>query len=149
MKPLNLQQDPKALLKFNDYPNNIKPKMDYLRSLILETAEELDTVINLEETLKWGEPSYLTKKGSTIRIDWKTKSPDQYAIYFKCTSKLVLTFREIFGDLFNYENNRAIIFKLDEKPPKEELKSCIAMALQYHLVKDKPLLGFKVLGTSA
>ena len=73
-----------------------------LRTVIYDTE--------LEETLKWGEPSYLVKKGSTIRMDWKVKTPDQYAMYFKCTSKLVPTFRELFGDLFKYEKNRAILF---------------------------------------
>jgi hypothetical protein len=109
--------------------------------LILETAKESEFVEELEETLKWGEPSYLVKKGSTIRIDWKAKTPDQYAIYFKCTSKLVLTFKEIYGDKFKYEKNRAILFDLDEKIPEKALKNCISMALNYHRLKDKPLLG--------
>jgi len=96
----------------------------------------------MEETLKWGEPSYFVKKGSTIRIDWKSKAPNQYAIYFKCTSSLVETFKTIFGDLFKYEKTRAIVFELDEEVPTEELKICIGMALQYHNLKYKPLLGY-------
>lgn len=97
----------------------------------------------MEETLKWGEPSYLVKKGSTIRIDWKSKAPNQYAIYFKCTSSLVETFKVIFGDLFKYEKTRAIVFELDEQVvATEELKICIAMALQYHNLKNKLLLGY-------
>ncbi|MFT4544168.1 MAG: hypothetical protein ACI9UR_002678 [Bacteroidia bacterium] len=42
-----------------------------LRELILESAEELRILAELEETLKWGGPSILTI--STIRIDWKGK----------------------------------------------------------------------------
>ena len=91
--------------------------------------------------MKWGEPSYLVKKGSTIRMDWKAKSPDQYAMYFKCTSKLVPTFREVYGETFSYENNRAIVFGLDDEIPEAELKVCIGLALQYHLLKEKPRLG--------
>ena len=68
--------------------------------MILETVEGMEEVDKLEETLKWGEPSYLTKHGSTLRMDWKAKAPDQYAMYFKCTSKLVPSFKAIFGDLF-------------------------------------------------
>ncbi len=117
--------------------------MDNLRSLILQTAEEIDSISEMEETLKWGEPSYLVKNGSTIRIDWKSRAPNQYAIYFKCTSSLVETFKVIFGDLFKYEKNRAIVFEIDEKVPTEELKMCIGMALQYHDLKNKPLLGYK------
>jgi len=115
--------------------------LEYLRQLIIQTATEIDTIAEIEETLKWGEPSYLVKKGSTIRIDWKTKTPHQYAMYFKCTSKLVETFKEIYGDEFRYENNRAILFNMEDKVPKKELKTCIELALTYHLVKNKPRLG--------
>ena len=66
--------------KFDNYPEHIRPKMEDLRALILETASESATVNRLEETLKWGEPSYLAPKGSTVRMDWKTKKPDQIAI---------------------------------------------------------------------
>ncbi len=48
----------------------------FLRHLVLETASETEGVNKLEETLKWGEPSYLTKNGSTIRMDWKKSKPD-------------------------------------------------------------------------
>lgn len=141
MSKLKITTDPRVPGKFATYPKEIKPKIDYLRSLIVETATENDTVLALEETLKWGEPSYLAKKGSTIRIDWKPKTPNQYAIYFKCTSKLVATFREVYGDTFKYENNRAILFSLEDEVPNKELKSCIRLALNYHLLKDLPRLG--------
>ena len=141
MKKLKVNQNPKVETKFDSYPKGIKPKINYLRKLIIETAKEIESITEIEETLKWGEPSYLVKKGSTIRIDWKEKTPDQYAIYFKCTSKLVLTFREVYGDTFKYEKNRAILFGLKDEVPKEALKDCIGMALQYHLLKDQPLLG--------
>lgn len=141
MKSININQDPRVASKMDSYPSTVKPKIKHLRDLILQTAKQNDDIKEIEETLKWGEPSYLTKKGSTVRIDWKAKAPDQYAIYFKCTSKLVATFREIYGDLFNYENNRAIIFKMNEKVPDKKLKECINMALTYHTVKHLPLLG--------
>ena len=141
---MTLTSDPRVQEKLTTYPASIQPKLAYLRQLILETAEELADVQKLEETLKWGEPSFLTKKGSTIRMDWKKKKPNQYAIYFKCTSKLVVTFKEIYGDTFNYENHRAILFGLEEDIPVKALKHCIALALTYHSVKHLPLLGAEV-----
>ncbi len=143
MGKLDLIKNPAVHDKFRSYPKLIKPKIKYLRSLILEAAEENEEIYQMEETLKWGEPSYLVKKGSTVRIDWKERTPDQYAIYFKCTSKLVPTFKELYGDTFKYEGNRALIFGLNDKIPKKELKVCIELALRYHKVKDKPLLGKK------
>lgn len=111
-----------------------------MRELILETAKEIG-IENLEETLKWGEPSYLTKTGSTIRINKRTKDDADYAIYFKCTSKLVSTFKELYGDIFRYENNRAFLFNFQDAVPVKELKHCIELALTYHKVKHLPLLG--------
>jgi hypothetical protein len=115
--------------------------MLHLRELVLSAATEVEGLEQLEETLKWGEPSYLTKYGSTVRIDWKAKTPEQYAIYFKCTSLLVPTFKALYKNKFNFEGNRAIVFKLNEKIPEAELKHCISMALTYHKIKQLPLLG--------
>lgn len=126
---------------FANYPDHVREKMQQLRELILETAEETQKIPLLEETLKWGEPSFITKHGSTLRIDWKQKTPDQYAVYFQCTSRLVDTFRLVFNNTFRYEGKRAIFFKLNQKIPKEEFKACIKATLTYHKVKHLPLLG--------
>lgn len=142
MSKLMINENPAVRDRIESYPKKVQVKLNKLRSLILESAAEIDNIGALEETLKWNEPSYLVKKGSTIRIDWKPKkNPDQYAIYFKCTSKLVVTFKELYGDTFNYEKTRAIVFDMKDKVPKKQLKECIKMALQYHTLKDKPLLG--------
>ena len=132
MKTIEVITQPKVEETFDAYPDFVRGKMQYLRELVLETANEMEDVLQIEETLKWGEPSFITKKGSTLRIDWKPKSPDQYAMYFKCTSRLVETFREQFGDTFQYEDNRAILFQLDQEIPQEALKKCIKATLSYH-----------------
>ena len=108
--------------KLRSYPDFVRDKMYYLRELVKETAAEIPEVIELEETLKWGEPSFMTKNGSTLRMDWKEKTPDQYQMYFKCTSRLVETFKLVFGNHFQYEKNRAIVFRIDQKIPMRELK---------------------------
>lgn len=138
---MNLSTNPQTTEVFENYPDSVRSQMEKLRELVLDAASEVDGLENLEETLKWGEPSYLTKHGSTVRVDWKVKKPDQYAMYFKCTSKLVPTFKELYQDTFTFEGDRAIIFKLDEKIPKNELKHCIKLALNYHKVKHLLLLG--------
>lgn len=141
MKNLNLKTNPEVESVFNKYPDSVRKKIVHLRKLIIEVASEIEEITNLEETLKWGEPSYLTKYGSTIRIDWKKKNPDQYAMYFKCTSKLVPTFKLLYPNLLTFEGNRAIVFQMDEKIPEMELKNCIKAGLTYHRVKHLPRLG--------
>jgi hypothetical protein len=131
----------KIKMVLKDYPTQARKKITELRELIFEAAAETNDVGPIEETLKWGEPSYIAKYGSTIRVDWKEKAPDAVSIYFKCTSLLVPIFKKIFKDDFKYEKNRAIYFKLDEKLPKRKLKKCITAALLYHKVKNEPNLG--------
>ena len=138
---MELISDPKVAVVFENYPKSVQKQMFQLRTFVLETAIEIEGLESLEETLKWGEPSYLTKHGSTLRMDWKTKTPNQYAIYFKCTSRLVETFKLIFSDIFQFVGKRAIVFQLNQKIPVEELNQCIAITLTYHKVKHLPLLG--------
>lgn len=126
---------------FKSYPDNIRIKMLFLRQLVLETAKELDSVKIVEETIKWGEPSYLTKSGSTIRMDWKKSKPEKYAMYFHCKTKLVDTFKELYKDKFEFDGNRAIIFNTNDRVPVNELKHCISLSLTYHDIKHLPMLG--------
>lgn len=141
MNKLTCKTDPAFESKMDQYPKHVRSQMKYLRELVIETANEIPEITQLEETLKWGEPSFLTKHGSTLRMDWKEKTPDQYQMYFKCTSRLVETFRLVYGDFFEYENNRAIIFKLDQRVPSDKLKQCIKATLMYHKVKGEKTLG--------
>ena len=141
MKDLQIKVNPAVALVFNNYPDVVRDKMFALRALVLEVASEVDEITAIEETLKWGEPSYLTKNGSTIRMDWKSKTPGQYAMYFKCTSRLVTVFKTVFNNQFDFEGKRAIVFQLNDKVPIEDLKSCVKAALTYHKIKHLPTLG--------
>lgn len=141
MHQLEINTNPKVALVFNNYPAKVKDKLIFLRALVIETAKEIDDLKAIEETLKWGEPSYLAKNGSTLRMHWKSKTPHQYAMYFKCTSRLVETFKLIYSDKFKYEGNRAIVFQINDSIPVDELKKCIKATLTYHKVKHLPTLG--------
>jgi transposase len=113
---------PEVAATFDSYPIEFKRKLLELRQLILETAAKIESVGEIEETLKWGEPSYLTpksKSGSTIRIAWKETKKNQYSIFFKCTANLVPAMKERFPDRFTFGGKRSIDFKLNEKVPKK------------------------------
>ncbi len=125
---------------FDNYPAHVRPRMLALRQLVLDTAAGMEEVGALEETLKWGEPSYLTSKtksGSTIRMDWKPRAPDSYAMYFNCQTTLVSTFRQIYSDQLAFEGNRSVVFQLADELEEDAVRHCIAMALTYHLDKKK------------
>jgi hypothetical protein len=125
---------------FAAYPPAMRRKLLALRTLIFKTAAATDGVGALDETLKWGEPAYVTAQsgsGSTIRIDWKKNKPAHYAMYFNCQTNLVETFRTIFPREFIYEGNRAIVFAADARVPVDALALCIESALTYHRRKPR------------
>ena len=128
-------RNPEVKAKLDAYPKGARLKLLALRELLFETAAATDGVGEIEETLKWGEPAYATKNksGSTVRMDWKQKAPDHYALYFHCQTNLVETFRTLFPHDFGFEGNRALLFAIDEPIPKDAVSMCLARALTYHL----------------
>lgn len=135
MKPF---ANPEVAAKFDTYPPNVRQKLLALRELVFQTAASAQGAGEIEESLKWGEPAYVTRNrsGSTVRIDWKKKAPDQYAMYFNCQTNLVETFRTLFPNDFRFEGNRALVFSMEEQPPTDSLAVCIAASLTYHLKKS-------------
>jgi hypothetical protein len=125
---------------FSAYPKPVKAKLLALRRLIFDTARLTKGVGALQETLKWGQPSYLTaetKSGSTVRIDQVKSAANQYAVYFHCQTDLVETFRELYPTEMRYGGNRSILLDAGEEIPESALRHCVALALTYHLRKRK------------
>ena len=107
------------------------------RDLFYTIAASAETGL-LDETLKWGQPSYLTeatKSGTTIRLAFSEKHPDHLGLYVHCQTNLVDRYRERFPDEFTYEGNRAVLIPTRAPLPKDALIHVIAMALTYH--RDK------------
>ena len=121
--------------KLSSYSPEMRKKILFLRKLILEVAQENTDIGQIEETLKWGQISYLTvkpKTGTTIRLD-KLKDDSGYALFVPCSTSLVETYKDIFPNTFEFEGARALVFNKNKTIPVEELKYCIYLALTYHL----------------
>ena len=116
-------------------PAPIGKRLLQVRELIFATAAAHDEVGRLTETLKWGEPAYLTDEsgsGSTIRLG-RLKDSEHAAVLFNCKTTLVETFRERFPHQFEYRQSRALLLPVAGKLPKQELSVCLSLALTYHL----------------
>lgn len=123
---------------FAAYPDELRSKLMRLRELILKVASETNGVGQLEETLKWGQPSYLThhpKSGTTIRIDGISSNPRRYGMFVHCQTSLISTYRELYSGVLEFDGARAIEFDLDNDPPEDVLRHCIELALTYHSAK--------------
>jgi hypothetical protein len=131
--------DPKVAAVFAAYPLQTRRKLMQLRQLIFDVAAQTTGVGALEETLKWGQPSYLTTlsgSGTTIRID-RLKSSGGFAMFVHCQTMLVDTFREIYRGALRFEGNRSIVFDENDKFPREEVAHCIMLALTYHAARRR------------
>ena len=112
----------------------IQQRLIPLRQLILVTAAQTIGVGEIEESLKWGEPSYTPSKkgiGSSVRL--APRNDGKLSMHFICHTGLVDRFRELYSDRLTFEGNRTIV--IDEYKPlaEQELRHCIAMALTYFL----------------
>jgi hypothetical protein len=140
-------RDPEIEAIFAGYPPALRARLKALRQLILSTARKTDGVGELQETLKWGQPSYLPAQsgsGTTVRIDQVKREARRYAMYFHCQTDLVATFREIYPNELTYGGNRSILFDLDEDFDEAALSHCIALALTYHRRKSLRKLSGRV-----
>ncbi|PSO21318.1 DUF1801 domain-containing protein [Bradyrhizobium sp. MOS003] len=120
---------------FGALPVPIGKRLLQVRALIFATAAAHDEVGRLTETLKWGEPAYLTDEtgsGSTIRLG-RVKGSAHAAILFNCQTTLIDSFRERFPDRFEYRQTRAVLLPVAGRLPKRELSVCLSLALTYHL----------------
>ena len=118
---------------FDAMPDAQRAHALQLRSWILDVAADNESIGELVETLKWGEPSYLPVKprvGSTVRI--ASFDADAVGLYFNCQTMLVENFRHTYGDDLEYSKNRAVVFRTDIPLNEQVVKQCASAALLYH-----------------
>lgn len=118
---------------FDGYPKPVQGELLALRDLIFETAAKTEGAGDVVETLKWGQPSYLTvkpKSGTTIRLG--TDAGGRAALFCHCQTTLISEFRDQFEDEFDFEKNRGLILKNGVAGKEDTLAWCIGRALMYH-----------------
>jgi hypothetical protein len=120
------------------YSGDALQKLRPLRRLVLETAAAAAGVGELEESVKWGEPSYAPRKrgiGSSVRLAPRTDG--KVSVNFICHTGLVGRFRELYSEKLVFEGDRTIVIDPRLPLPDAELRHCIAQALTYHLSKSR------------
>ncbi|AEQ52320.1 hypothetical protein [Pelagibacterium halotolerans] len=124
-----------VVLALSRHPARVRKQLLDIRLTIFATASATGGVGPLTETLKWGEPAYLTEKtrsGTTIRLGISKLAPDKAAVFFNCRTNLVENFRAHFADTFDFEGNRALIVPASMPLEETPLALCLRMALTYH-----------------
>ena len=122
-------------LALSRQPERVEARLLEIRTLLFAVAAQTEGVGPLTETLKWGEPAYLTeasRSGTTIRLGATRSSPAAAAVLLNCKTNLVETFRASFADVFAFEGNRAVIMPMAGPLPQAPLALCLRAALTYH-----------------
>ncbi len=125
--------DPAVSAAFGAFPRAEREGLLVLRTQIYRIAAETEGVGALLETLKWGQPAYLTpetKSGSTIRLGCPKSGG--YALFVHCQTTILSDFRDLFPGAFRYDGNRAVLFDPETRPAAEPLSILIRSALTYH-----------------
>lgn len=138
-EPKTVDEFSEVTAVYESYPDLIRQKLLLLRQLILDTAVATPGVGEIVETLKWGQPSYLTvrpKSGTTIRIAAYNVEQQKIGLFVPCQTSLIGSYRLMYPAL-TYEGNRAIILNAHDDLPIKPLRHCIELALTYHRNKRK------------
>jgi hypothetical protein len=122
------------------YSISAQSKLLQIRELTHRCAGELGAEYCLVESVKWGEPAFRlirparlrARVGTTVRMDWKSATPDSVFVFFHCQTTLVDTFRTCFPNDFQFVGNRALAMPLAQPLPKDALHTCIESALIYY-----------------
>jgi hypothetical protein len=124
----------KVAAAFEAVAPSAREGMMALRSLVLETADQLPQIGRVEEALRWGQPAYLTpdtKSGTTLRLG--VAKSGKFALFVHCQTSLIADFSLMFPGQDRIEGARAILFgsTMDIDPLRHGW--LIRRALTYHV----------------
>jgi hypothetical protein len=126
--------DPDIAKVFDQYPTQVSKVLLTIRHWIFEIAKNSNEIGQIEECLKWGEPSYVShtpKSGTTLRLSKPKFSESEYGLFVHCQTSLIEEFRVVYPD-FKYDKNRGMLFDSFAPIQTAAIKQFIYLALSYH-----------------
>ena len=118
---------------FDAFPQPARDTLLSLRTMIYDIAATLP-VGKIEESTKWGQPSYATpdtKAATPIRLGL-SKSGEP-SIFTHCQSTVMGDFRTLAPPTLRFDGNRAVHLPVDDAAVLDELVPLIRAALTYRL----------------
>ena len=126
--------DPQVAQTFDRFPAPARGGLLALRGLIFDVARDTPGVGALHETLKWGQPAYLTpetRSGSTLRLG--VPKTGGFGIFAHCQTTIISDFRDLFPDDFKFDGNRGVLFGDGDALALDRLSLLVARGLTYRL----------------
>ena len=125
------------LAHINHWPDAAKARLWECRALFHQIADQAD-VGRLDETLKWGQPSWRpvkTRTGSTLRAGWHIDHPDVLSLFVDCKTDLAVRMRDNYPQLPMNDGRRQIGLRLDAPLPRQAILHLAEMTFTYHRAK--------------
>ncbi|MGH1463908.1 MAG: DUF1801 domain-containing protein [Cognatishimia sp.] len=119
---------------FDAFPDQTRPGLLKLRDLILTEAQNLPQIGQVQEVLRWGQPSFITPKvkaATPLRLG--THKASSFALFAHCQSSVISDYGLRFPGWDRLDGNRAVLFDDISDIEPFRLGTLIRHALTYHL----------------
>lgn len=123
-------QDPTVEAAFEEFAADTQTGALALRDLIFATAQDMQPSAPVTEALRWGQPAYLSPKGTTIRLGGHKST--RFALFVHCQTRLIGDFTSAFPGSDRIDGSRAVLFDRIEQIDPNRHSWLIARALAYH-----------------
>ncbi len=126
-------QDEKIKAAFLNFDRAARSSLLAARHLILSMTDKLDRVSSIEESLKWGQPSYapVPKTGTPIRLGvTKTGAP---TMFVHCQTTLVSDLEADNAHGLKTIDNRAVLLPSGDLADHPGLLNFVRLAFTYHV----------------
>ena len=129
--------DAEVQVAFERFDGAVRETLLRVRAMIYAEAAELPQIGRLAETLKWGQPAYLTpdrKAATTLRLG--APKTGGAAVFTHCQSSVMAEVQALAGPSVRFEGNRALLLQAGAALPEAALRHLSRRALTYHLPPD-------------
>lgn len=128
--------DPRVEALLDAADPDIAAGITRLRRMIYEVAASDPKIGPVQETVKWGQPAYLARKGTTLRLG--QPKGGGFGLYVHCQSRVIPEFRDLFPDHDRFDGTRGVVFRAADEICSERHGWLIHRALGYHLKTAGP-----------
>ncbi|WP_299042453.1 hypothetical protein [uncultured Tateyamaria sp.] len=128
---------PDFLARIETWPQPAQTQFVKLRQIVHDVATSAE-IGPLDESLKWGQPSWRPKRarvGSTLRVDWSPSTPDRLLAFVDCKTNLAAQMDTRFPGQFHNDGRRALGFDLDKPLDEDAVWQLVHLTLTYHRAK--------------
>ncbi len=119
---------------FARYPTDVRTCLLNIRRAIFHAASRIEDVNGIEESLKWGQPSYRgtgTRFGTALRLGCEGQQVPRAAVYVHCGTSLIEDLKATRGLTLETKGNRAILLAAGSAGPDDDIRAVIEAALIY------------------